>query len=138
MEKNILTENMIRFNTKNLDIYDQLLIEGSMSIKDKILLAFVVAGGILVGVHTSNTHETQKERWIDVYNKVKQIDPKTAREIDALIQNFDYFQGRYGISPQKDSQIEKKLDNAIDNFVKNYDNDKINCEKSLKYCSFFK
>ena len=129
--ENILAENMRRFNTKNLDLYDELLLEGSMSIGDKILLAFVVAGSILLGVKTGITHEKQKDRWIKVYDKVKQLDPQTSREIDALIQNFDYSSGvlsrrSSGISPIKDNQIEKKLEAAIDNFVIHYDKEKPN------------
>lgn len=128
---NILAENMCRFGTKNLDLYDQLLIEGSMTAisENKTLLGFVVAGSILLGAFTGIKHEKQKNRWIAVYNKVKQLDPKSAREIDALIQNFDYsngFTGRNSLSPLKDNQIEKKLETAIDVFVKEYDKEKPN------------
>jgi len=129
-ENNLLAENMRRFGTKNLDIYDQFLIENT-SVKDKILLSFAVAGGILIGVYSSNRHRGLQNKWQAVYNKVKQLDPETAKEIDVMQQQFNYPTGKGGYTSTYDSAIDKKLENAIDSFVVNYDKIKKNAPDVL-------
>ena len=79
--ENILSENMLRFGTKNLDLYDELMLEGS-SVRNKVVLSFAIAGGLLLGTLAAVGHQQQKNKWIQVYNKVKQLDPDKAAEID--------------------------------------------------------
>ena len=128
---NILAENMRRFNTKNLnlDLYDELMLEGS-SIRSKVMLSFAVAGGILLGTAVGVQHHKQKNKWIQVYNKVKQLDPTKAAEIDSLIGRYDFPEierrsgRRFGTDPDHDQKMDAKLDNAIDVFIKDYTKNK--------------
>jgi hypothetical protein len=94
------------------------------TIINKILLAFAVAGGLLIGTYSGIRHSNLKNKWMDVYNKVKQLDPEKAKEINALVQQFDYPTGKEGYRSMYDTQIDKKLEAAIDSFVVNYDKSK--------------
>lgn len=128
--ENILSENMLRFGTKNLDLYDELMLEGS-SVRNKVVLSFAIAGGLLLGTLAAVGHQQQKNKWIQVYNKVKQLDPDKAAEIDSLISRYDFPEtqirpGGRSLRPDPDHEkkLDAKLDNAIDAFVKDYTKNK--------------
>jgi len=87
------------------------------------IMAFALAGGLILGSGAGYIKLTQKQRWKEAYTQIQEQDPETARQIQAMV-------NRYMSTAHKnpiDAYIASK---AIDKAITDFENKNLNKQQT--------